>query len=128
MVGKKALDIITKLQATLKKDGFAIKSLVEDLKELRPYFIETKDPTITKVVRLSYEHLEKYNTFNLSIPAEEVLDEEGNVVEQEYIAPASEEERVESFDYLLSLFINGKNKTNRADIIQYRDRLIESLA
>ncbi len=128
MVGKKALDIITKLQKDLKKDGFKIESLVADLKELRPYFIQTKDPTITKVCRLTYEHLEKFSTFNISIPAEEELDEEGNVIEQEYVPPADEKERLESFDYMLSLLINGKNKTNRTDIIQYRDQLIKSLA
>lgn len=127
MIRKKALDIITKLQAGLKKDGFNIETMIADLKELRPFFIESKDPTVTKVIRLTYEHLEKYSTFNISIPTEEVVDEEGNVVEQEYIAPANEEERIESFDYLLSLITNGKNKMNRVDIVQYRDRLMESL-
>lgn len=128
MVGKTALDIITKIQKDLKKNGFKIESMVADLKELRPYFIQTKDPTITKVCRLTYEHLEKFNTFNISIPAEEVVDEEGNVVEQEYVPPADEKERIESFDYMLSLIINGKNKMNRTDIIQYRDLLIQSLS
>jgi len=127
MVGKKALDIITKIQTELREKGFNVKTMVADLQELRPYFIETKDPTVTKVVRLAYEHLERYSTFNISIPEEEMVDEEGNVVEQEYVAPTNEEERVESFDYLLSLITNGKNKLNRSDIVQYRDRLKESL-
>lgn len=127
MITTEAHELILNIKKELNKSGITVPVIVEHLKNLRPHFIETKDPTITKVCRLVYEHLERFGTFNVSMPQEEVLDEEGNVVEVEHVPPTTDEERVESLDYLMSLILNGRNKLNRAEIMVYRDTLIKTL-
>lgn len=127
MLTPDAKQLIEKLQKGLEGKKFDIPTIIADLQDLRPNFIETKDPLITKVIRLCYEHFEKNNGFKIGIPEEEVVDEEGNVIEKELPPPANLEEEVESFGYLLSLITKGKHKLNRADITQYRNLLMESL-
>ena len=124
--------IIVKLQKGLAKDGLNGDAVVKGLKELRPYALEEKDPTLTKVARLAYEHIEANKTFNIPLPPEEAIApdlEEGEVApeEVEMIVSTieSDDDRVESLDYLLSLMLDRKNEDNIQDMFAYRDALKE---
>ncbi len=124
--------LIEKLQKGLAKDGIKkVDALVKGLKELRPYALEEKDPTLTKVTRLTYEHLEENKTFNIPLPPEEAIaaeveeGEEEPEVEMIVNEIKNDDDRVESLDYLLSLMLDRENATNKQDMFEYRDALKE---
>lgn len=101
------------------RNGIIINTIVEDLKELRPFAIEENNPLLAKVIRLTYEHIETYGTFDIPIPEDEPLEEfEADNPEGNDIDP------VESLDYLLSLMAESNNKLNEIDLKDYRDNLI----
>lgn len=123
--------LIEKLQKDLAKNGVKkLDGLVKGLKELRPYALEEEDPTLTKVIRLTYEHIEENKTFNIPLPADEAIvetegEDEGEEAEVELIQNEikTDEDRVESLDYLFSLMLDRVNPTNRQDMFEYRDAL-----
>ena len=119
-----AKKIINKMQQEILKNGIVAANIAKSLKELRPYAIEENKPTLTKVIRLTYEHLEQYNSFNIPIPADEVIEgfedefEEQNSIEDDF------EAKRESLLYLLSLMANDELKNNKEDLTLYRDALL----
>ena len=122
--------IIVKLQKGLAKDGLKIDAIVEGLKALRPFALEEKDPTLTKVTRLAYEHMEENKTFNIPLPPEEAIqpvlaegEEETHEVEMILSTIESDDDRLESLDYLLSLMLDRENADNKQDLFAYRDAL-----
>jgi len=126
--------IIVKLQKGLAKDGLQVDAIVKGLKELRPFALEEKDPTLTKVTRLAYEHMEENKTFNIPLPPEEAIVpelEEGQLnaepeeVEMIINTIESDDDRLESLDYLLSLMLDRENADNKQDMFAYRDALKE---
>jgi len=95
------------------RNGIIINTIVEDLKELRPYAVEDKNPLLAKVIRLTYEHIENYQNFNIPIPEDEPLDENEEV-------PASVEfDSQESLDYLLSIMFDTSIKNNQMDLREF---------
>lgn len=125
--------LIEKLQKTLAKDGIkSLEIITKGLKDLRPYALEEQDPTLTKVTRLTFEHLEQNETFNIPLPPEEAISpelEEGEEVPEEVEMILStietDDDRVESLDYLLSLMLDRENSDNKQDMFAYRDALKE---
>jgi len=118
--------LIEKLQKGLAKDGLKVDALIKGLKELRPYALEEEDPTLTKVTRLTYEHLEANKTFNIPLPPEEaIMTDVEEVAEVEMIVNEikTDEDRLESMDYLLSLMLDRENAANIQDMYEYRDAL-----
>lgn len=123
--------LIVKLQKDLAKNGVKkLDAIVKDLKDLRPYALEEQDPTLTKVIRLTYEHIEDNKTFNIPLPPEEGFEvevEEGEEAPEEVPMIIStietDEDRVESLDYLFSLMLDRKNPSNIQDMYEYRDAL-----
>jgi hypothetical protein len=122
--------IIVKLQKGLAKEGLNIDAIVEGLKALRPFALEEKDPTLTKVTRLTYEHLEENKTFSIPLPPEEAIlpelaegDEGPEEVEMILSTIESDDDRLESLDYLLSLMLDRENADNKQDLFAYRDAL-----
>lgn len=122
--------LIVKLQKGLAKDGLKIDAIVKGLKELRPYALEEKDPTLTKVTRLTYEHIEANKTFNIPLPPEEAIapeleegEEAPEEVEMILSTIESDDDRIESLDYLLSLMLDRENEDNKQDMFAYRDAL-----
>ncbi len=122
--------LIVKLQKGLAKDGIKAAAIVKGLKELRPFALEEKDPTLTKVTRLTYEHIEANKTFNIPLPPEEAIApelEEGEEVPEEVEmiinTIESDEDRLESLDYLFSLMLDRDNEDNKQDMFAYRDAL-----
>ncbi|NJY63798.1 hypothetical protein HC174_13695 [Salinimicrobium sp. CDJ15-81-2] len=119
MENQKAQKLLNKIQRDLMRNGIIINTIVDDLKELRPYAIEEKNPLLAKVIRLTYEHIETYQTFDIPIPEDEPLEEfEADNPEANDVDPK------ESLDYLLSLIAESNNKLNEIDLKEYRDNLI----
>lgn len=112
--------LIVKLQRDLAKSGIVKDNLVNGLKELRPLAMAENDPTLTKVIRLAYEHIEQTGTFSIPIPADEAI-VEGE--ELESMDMDNFDNKRESLDYLLSLMLDRKNTTNKLDLVEYRDML-----
>lgn len=123
--------LINKMQRELLKNGIIKDTLVADLKELRPFAIAEEDPSLTKVIRLTYEHIEEHGTFNIPIPEEEevVLEgEDGEELKVELVQDERTEDDFEakraSLDYLFSIMIDARNKSNRIELLEYRDALM----
>ena len=116
--------IIAKLQKDLAKNGIKVDALIKGLKEVREYALKEEDPTLTKVSRLVYEHLEANKTFNIPLPPEEAIEvEEGEEAELIVNEIKTDEDRVESLDYLFSLMLDRDNAANKQDMFEYRDAL-----
>lgn len=118
MESLEAKKLINKIQKGLLKNGIDAEAIAADLRTLRPYALEEKDPLVTKVIRMAYEHIEATGTFDIDMPEEE-LDEDDEAVEKEE-ADDSVDTRVESLDFFLSLLANSENKINRPDISAYK--------
>lgn len=119
MENPKAHKLLNKIQRDLMRNGIITNTIVEDLKELRPYAVDEQEPLLAKVIRLTYEHIEAYNTFDIPIPEDEPLEGE---------EPENEEETAvdpqESLDYLLSLIAEPHNKVNELELREYSNNLI----
>jgi len=101
------------------RNGIIINTIVEDLKELRPYAVEEKNPLLAKVIRLTYEHIETYQTFDIAIPDDEPVEGfEGEEIEEKPVDPQ------ESLDYLLSLMAESKNKVNALELREFSNNLM----
>jgi len=109
----KGQKLLNKIQRNLMRNGIIINTIVEDLKELRPYAVEDENPLLAKVIRLTYEHIENYQTFNIPIPEDEPLDE------NEEVSASSDFDPQESLDYLLSIMFDTTIKNNQMDLREY---------
>lgn len=89
------------------KNG-ASEKVINDLKTLRNYFIEIKDPTVTKVIRLAYEYLENNSEFDI------VLED------------FEEDAEINSFEYLMQLIAAYDNNYNREELNEYKDKMMEA--
>lgn len=118
MESLEAKKLINKIQKGLIKNGIDAEAIVADLKTLRPYALEEKDPLVTKVIRMAYEHIEATGTFDIEQPEEE-LDEEDEEIEKEEV-DESVDTKLESLDFFLSLLANSEHKINRPDITAYK--------
>lgn len=124
MVSIEANKLIVGLQKEIAKNGIVTEKLVKGLKELRPFALAEEDPTLTKVIRLTYEHIENTGSFNIPIPADEAIiegEEEEEVVNE--MDMEDFDNKKSSLDYLLSLMLDPKNPNNRQDLMEYRDML-----
>ncbi|WOD44235.1 hypothetical protein [Hwangdonia lutea] len=113
---KNAILLIDKILKNLDETGFDTVTLIDDIKALRTFALEEQIPLVVKVLRLSYEHIEANNSFYIPIPNDDPIEEEV-AVETTDATP------VESFKYLISLIRNLNNKSNIADLKEYRDLL-----
>ena len=115
----KAQKLIDKIQRDLMRNGLVINTLVEDLKQLRSFAIEEENPLLAKVIRLTFEHIEATNSFEIPIPDDEPLEE------NEEESTAVESSPQESLDYLLSLMHDTTIKNNVIDLREYSNALTE---
>ena len=101
------------------RNGIVTNTIIEDLKELRPFAVEENNPLLAKVIRLTFEHIETYQTFDIPIPDDEPIEEvESEETEEKPIDPQ------ESLDYLLSLMAESKNKVNALELREFSNNLI----
>ncbi len=109
----KAQQLLNKIQRDLMRNGIITNTLVKDLKELRTLVVEEGQPLLAKTIRLTYEHVDAYDSFNIAIP-------EDDPVEEGEEAPVQEETTgQESLDYLLSLMADPSNRVNEIELREY---------
>lgn len=101
---------LDQVKAAYDKNGLTDGSVIEALKALREVYKAAGDPTLTKVCRLAYEHIEANNDFLIDI-----FDEEREAGDET------------SFAYFLSLMTDANNKFNREEIQEYKALLWDDL-
>ncbi|MBX7094375.1 MAG: hypothetical protein K1X56_06605 [Flavobacteriales bacterium] len=107
MERKEAERLADSIAKDYAKNGNSEK-VINDLKTLRNYFIEIKDPTLTKIIRLTYEYLENNEDFDL------VLED------------FEEESEESSFEYLMQLVVAYDNPYNREELNEYKQLMMEA--
>jgi hypothetical protein len=109
---------IDKIQKSLLKNGIESDKLVKELKVLREFFIKEGNlPRVVKIIRLSYEHIDKYKTFNISVPDEEDVEQDNDLNEDDL--------KVDSFSYFLSLLKKPTQKLNAEDLDYYMHAFVD---
>ena len=124
MTNRKAKKLLKNIIIDLDENGIKTTSLVEALKELRPFAVAENRPVVAKSIRLVYQHLETFDTFAVQIPNdEEIIDEESGVV---LAADESQESTpTESLHYILSLIEHEEHKRNKQEIREFNNALKE---
>ena len=115
ILNKKTLDLLEDIKKTVEKKGVVKDEIVKKLVELRPHFIEQKEPLLTRITRLTAEYLEDRGYFDLNLLADE--DEEGNIEEEiDMEGEDSFAESKENFLYLLDLIAHPDNQLNKEEL------------
>lgn len=133
MNNSKAQKLINKILTDLDHNGIIINTLVNDLKELRPYAVEEKRPVVAKAIRLTFEHVEATETFYIPIPEDDPieLDEDDDGADNDEDTIETEEKEAADFDskeslmYLISLLKDADNRMNKEEIREYNKALQE---
>ncbi len=100
------------------RNGIIINTLLNDLKKLRTIVVEEEaNPLLAKALRLTYEHIENFEGFEIAIPDDEPV-EEGEETPENTVATGQE-----SLDYLLSLMADPENKVNKIELREYVNAL-----
>ncbi len=120
MKNPKAQKLIHKLIEEIELNGIITNTVVADLKDLRPYAVDEKRPLLAKTIRLTFEHIEEYQTFDIPIPEEEPIEGYEELLEED-----TQVEPQESLLYLLNLIAEPENKTNRLDLRAYVEAMQE---
>ncbi len=92
--------LIDAIKVTLAKEGFEGEKLVNQLKELRKYFIDNlNQPGYVRMIRLAYENIQ---------------------VNGDYTFEYTEDDGKANLDYLLDLLSDYSNKYNKEELMEYR--------
>ncbi|TVR38671.1 MAG: hypothetical protein EA392_09360 [Cryomorphaceae bacterium] len=123
----KAGKVYETIVKTIDQQGAGSETVSELLMELRKFFIESEDPTVTKVLRLTSEHIAENGSFELNILSDvEVVEEEEEKEENENTGALLEEYSPEdNLKYLLTLCMDANNKYNREELFEIRDQLMD---
>ncbi len=114
-LNKETLKRIEALKKLVESKGIVKAEVVKQLQELRPHFIELKEPLITRVIRLTAEYIDDRGYFDLNLLADE--DEEGNTDEEiDMDGDDSFSESKENFLYLIDLFGHPENQINKDEL------------
>ncbi|MDN3594084.1 hypothetical protein [Zunongwangia endophytica] len=111
----KAQKLLNKIQRDLMRNGIITNTLIGDLKQLRDYVVEEGQPLLAKVIRLTTEHVEEYQSFNIAIPEDDPIEDDE---ENQEVRVEEEITGQESLAYLFSLM---EDHTNRVNEIELRD-------
>ncbi len=125
MTNTDAQKLIEKIIDDLKRNGIVTNTLVEDLKKLRPYAVAEKRPVVAKTIRLTYEHIEEFDTFAVSLPndEEDIVDEEtGEVLSAGEVESGTP---TENLLYLLILIQREEHKRNKQELRFFNEELKE---
>jgi len=118
------IKLIDDLKSFVDKKGIVKDEVVKKLMELRPHFIEQKEPLVTRVIRMTAEYIEEYDRFDLNLLAEE--DEDG-IVEEEIDMEGEDSfnEVKENFIYLLDLFAHPDNVMNKEELQRIKQMYLD---
>jgi hypothetical protein len=127
--------LINRIQKELIDSGMDTDKLIPMLRDLRAMFSEAKQPRLTRMVRMTIEHIEANDTFLIEIPEEETEEDE---LEVETVADTEEgaegdteedeadedegsdlDKQIESLDYMLQLMTKPDNKFNVVELNAY---------
>lgn len=124
ILNKETVKRIEALKKLVESKGIVKDEVVKHLIELRPFFIDQKEPLITRVVRLTAEYIEDRGFFDLNLLADE--DEEGNIEEEiDMEGEDSFNESKENFLYLLDLFAHPENTINKDELQRIKQLYID---
>ena len=124
-----ALALINDIREEINENGFQPDVVVQQLKELRGYALEEKNPVATKALRLAYEHIALHEEFAINYLGmqDEDEDEDEDEKENETENENEEEEKVEeeepedgeieNFVYFIELIRAAENRFNRAELL-----------
>lgn len=116
--------LIDELKAFVEKKGIVKDEVVKKLMELRPHFIEQKEPLVTRVIRMTAEYIEEFEVFDLNLLADE--DEDGNIEEEiDMEGEDSFNEVKENFIYLLDLFAHPDNVKNKEELQRVKQMYLD---
>ncbi|HET8838428.1 MAG TPA: hypothetical protein VFM82_05465 [Flavobacteriaceae bacterium] len=126
MKSPEAQKLLKKILDDLDHAGIITNTLVNDLQKLRPFAVEEKEPVIAKAIRLAYEHIEAYGTFDIPIPKDEPIDE----LEVDFEMHEGEDTEIEvkpeeSLSYLISLMKDADNRLNLQEIREFNEAMME---
>jgi len=86
------------------EQNFDVEAIASKLTDIRAYALKEEDPLVTKLLRLTREHIEQNESFDL-----------------EFEGP---EEGENKFSYFLNLLKGSDNKYNREELGEVRDILM----
>ncbi len=112
LTNTKYYKLIEKVKEEINNNGVST-AIVDDLKAMRVLVVAENQPLLAKVIRLTFQHIEKNGTFNVAIPEDEPIEGFEEELTTSKINP------VESLDYLLSNMSNISKKSNVADIREF---------
>jgi len=119
---KEAEKILSKLYKEVESFGIKIKKdlIVEELKKVREIALKDENPRLVKATRLTYEHINSYNGFNIPIPSDEPIEGfEDSLLGIEADIEDNEEAQKESLLYLISIMKDPTNRMNASDLKEY---------
>ncbi len=130
-LNKQTVDLIKTLYKLVESKGVVKDDVVKKLMELRPHFIEQKEPLITRVIRLTAEYIDDRGYFDLNLLADEEVDEDDDneelaedaTSEPQYLdveidmdGEDSFNESKQNFLYLLDLIAHPENERNKEEL------------
>jgi hypothetical protein len=119
---KESVSILNKLQKEVESFGIKIKkdTIVEELKKVRAIALKLENPRMVKATRLTFEHVEAYEGFNIPMLSDEPIEgfEDSNLGNDTDIE-SNEEAQKESLLYLLSIMKDPTNRINASDLKEY---------
>lgn len=115
----KAQKLLNKIQRDLMRNGIITNTIIEDLKNLRELIVEEGNPLLAKALRLTFEHIDATQGFEIPIPDDEPIEEGEEAPENDEVSGQ------ESLDYLLSLMADPDNKVNELELREYVTALNE---
>ena len=123
-LNKETMRQLSDLKTFVEKNGIVKDEVVKRLMDVRPHFIQQKEPLVTRVVRLTAEYIGENGVFNLNLLAEE--DEEGNIeVEIDMEAEDSFNLVKENFLYLVDLCAHPDNQLNKDELQRIKAMYLE---
>ncbi len=123
-LNKETMRQLSDLKTFVEKNGIVKDEVVKRLMDVRPHFIQQKEPLVTRVVRLTAEYIGENGVFNLNLLAEE--DEEGNI-EEEIDMEAEDSFNLvkENFLYLVDLCAHPDNQLNKDELQRIKAMYLE---
>ncbi len=122
MENKESVSILNKLQKEVESFGIKIKkdTIVEELKKVREIALKLENPRMVKATRLTFEHVEAYEGFNIPMLSDEPIEgfEDSNLGNDVDIE-SNEEAQKESLLYLISIMKDPTNRINASDLKEY---------
>ncbi len=122
MENKESVSILSKLQKEVESFGIKIKkdTIIEELKKVREIALKQENPRMVKATRLTFEHVEAYEAFNIPMLSDERIEGlEDSKLGDEVDIERNEEAQKESLLYLISIMKDPTNRINASDLKEY---------